>query len=184
MPLKLRDRRNTSSLVQKYRNPEPSLGVIDSQSVKGTPLSENGFDGNKKVNGRKRHILTDCLGSVLAVVITTANVQDRDGFTLLTDNFKTKFPNIKKVLVDAAYNGEPTRNFTKQTGIPVERPDKEKGTTGFVPIWKRWVVERTFGWFVWQRILSRCYDRLPESEEAWVYLASAARLSRHLASSS
>lgn len=128
--------------------------------------------------------MTDCLGNVLAVVITTADIQDRDGFALLTDNFKTKFPGIKKVLVDGAYNGEPIRNFTKQTGIPVEHPDKKKGTAGFVPIWKRWVIERTFGWFGWQRILSKCYERLPKSEEAWIYFASAARLSRRLASSS
>lgn len=164
----------------EYRDPEPSLGVVDSQSVKGTSLSKNGYDGNKNINGRKRHILTDCLGIVLLAVVTTANVQDRDGFAMMTKNFKIKFPCIKKVLADGVYNGEPIRNFVKQTGIKVEHSKKPKSTTGFVPIWKRWVIERTFGWFSWKRLLGRCHERLPESEEAWIYLASASRLSRRL----
>ncbi len=170
--------------IREGRNPEPTLGIIDSQSVKGTEMTQgSGYDGNKKVKGRKRHLLVDVLGIVLAVVATAASVQDRDGFTLLTQNFKSRFGTIKTILVDGIYNGDPIRHFERDSGVSVQVKEKPPGEPGFVPVVKRWAVERTFGWFTWDRVLSRCYDRLPRSEEAWIYLASASRLAHRLAPS-
>jgi putative transposase len=159
-----------------HRDPEPSVGIIDSQSVKGTSLSENGFDGGKKVNGRKRHVMVDVLGIVLAVVVTSANVQDRDGLTRLTHNLNQRFPKMKLILVDAIYNGEPIREAERKYGVRIEVREKDLALEGFCPIRQRWVVERTFGLLGWDRLLSRCYERLVESEEAWVYLSSIRRL--------
>jgi transposase len=172
-----------STVEVEYRSPEPSVAVIDSQSVKGTPLTENGYDGNKKVNGRKRHIAVDVLGIILFVVVTTANVQDRDGFTLLTRDIREELPRVECILVDGVYNGTPIREFEERNQtIRVETRDKTPNQSGFVPIRQRWVVERTFGWLVWDRLLSKCVDRLPKSEESFTFLASARRCARKLGS--
>ena len=126
------------------------------------------------------HVLTDVLGIVLGVVVTAASVQDRDGFALLTKDIETQFPTIKTILVDGVYNGDPIRQMMARTGVKVRVSEKPTGVPGFVPVRKRWAVERTFGWLTWERLLNRCYERHPSSEAAWIYLASATRLARVL----
>jgi putative transposase len=142
---------------------------------------ETGFDGGKKIKGRKRHVLVDVLGIVLAVVVTGAHVQDRDGFVQVTSNLSTHLPTIEKILVDSIYNGEPIKQFETRTGVTVEITRPPAGATTFVVVAKRWVVERAFGWHNWDRILSKSYERLASNEAAWVLLASANRLVRRLA---
>ena len=147
------------------------------------------------MNGRKRHLLVDTGGLVLRVVVHPANVTDRDGARLLLADVPTRWPTLRRLWVDAGYTGCLLHWVREELGLQVEvvkRPrvgvrkpaDQELPplTAGFPILPRRWVVERTFGWLGRSRRLSKDYEQLPATEEAWVYLAMSrlmlARLAR------
>lgn len=169
------------------RSAQPSAGILDSQSVKTSEAGgPRGFDGAKKVNGRKRHVLVDTTGLILNVVVHPADVQDREGGKLVLDGITQKLPKLEKVWADQGYTGGFQRWVHTTVGIVLEVVDpwwrqikrynpELLGSLGldatFNVVPRRWVVERTFGWLVKNRRLVRDDEALPETTEMLVYLA-------------
>lgn len=165
------------------RHKHPTAGCLDSQSVKTTSIGgARGFDAGKNVKGRKRHILVDTLGLLLAVVVTAASVSDPQGAKLLFARLGGACKKLRRIWVDGTYRGKLLDWVVDHWWFilqPVLRCDDVKG---FVVLPRRWVVERTFAWLTQCRRLSKDYERLPASSEALIYLAMTRLMIRRLAS--
>ncbi|MDQ3153522.1 MAG: IS5 family transposase [Actinomycetota bacterium] len=162
----------------------PTACSIDSQSVKAADTvgaASRGFDGGKKINGRKRHIAVDTLGLLLAVVVTAASVQDRDGACPLLAVLRERFSTITLIWADGGYAGRLVTWAAGVLRLRVTVVKRSDDTRGFVVVPRRWVVERTFGWLMRHRRLTRDYERLPEHHEAMVLWATVMIMTRQLA---
>jgi putative transposase len=166
------------------RKARPGLAILDSQSVKTTEVGgEHGFDGGKKVNGRKRHILVDTLGNLLKVIAHAANIGERDGAKRLLEELpEPLWERLETILADGGYDGADFQTWVKDAfDVELEISLRPHDKKGFVLVPQRWVVERSFAWFGRSRRLSKDYERWPENSEGMVYLASIQRLLKHLA---
>lgn len=167
------------------RRAEPSAGCVDSQSVKAATQGQDiGFDGGKKVKGRKRHMLVDTLGLILAVVVTAANISDQQGLkALLTAYFTARVRRLRKLWVDGGYRGLPLAAWVlglKRT-YKVRLEVVEREGQGFHVVKRRWVVERTLAWVFNYRRHSKDYEVLTDSSEAMIQISMIHVLLRRLA---
>ena len=169
---------------RERRNPAPSAGIVDSQSLKGADTvsaASRGYDAGKKINGRKRHIVTDTIGLLLVVMVTAAAIQDRDGGSGILKLLHGSLASVGLVYADGGYQGRLVALAQSAWGIALEIVRKPADQRGFAVLPRRWVVERTFSWLVRWRRLVRDYERLPQTHEAMVKWAMVGLMLNRLA---
>jgi transposase len=168
--------------VKEGRAPEPTAAVIDTQTVKtsvNVPVTSQGTDAGKKIVGRKRGIITDALGLLLAVTVTAAGLSDNAIGIRLLNAAKNTYPTISKAWVDSGFKNAAVEHGAT-IGIDVEVVPRKSNTRGFHVLKRRWVVERTLGWLMLHRRLARDYETLDSSSEAMINIASIDNLTRRI----
>lgn len=163
------------------RDPEPSAAILDSQSAKTTEAGgPRGYDAGKKVNGRKRHILVDTLGLLLAIIVHPADIQDRDGAKLVLAKVRDQLPRLKLIWADGGYAGALIAWVQSHCGWALEIVKRLGDAVGFQLLPHRWIVERTLSWLGRARRLSKDYEERPECSESMVYIAMIRLMLRRL----
>ncbi|MET8221324.1 IS5 family transposase [Streptomyces hirsutus] len=166
------------------RETEPTAGIIDAQSVRAAatvPAASRGYDGGKKVPGRKRHIVTDTLGLLLVVAVTAANIGDRDAAVGLLRRLRHLHRDITLVWADGGYTGSLVDRAREKLALTLQIVKRTDDMRGFVVLPRRWVAELTFAWLMNSRRLARDYETRPENSEAMIQWSMVTRMSRRLA---
>ena len=161
----------------------PTAAVVDSQSAPTTQAGgPRGYDAGKRIYGRKRHIVTDTNGLLLAVHVHPANVQDCHGAVPLLERLRMRFPKLRHVFADRIYRGNQLATALSHCGRwTIEIVERPQGVKGFQLLPRRWVVERTFAWFGRCRRLAKDFEGSAATEAAWLLVAHLRLLTRRLA---
>lgn len=172
--------------AQADKRSEPTAAILDSQTVRAADQAgERGYDAAKKTKGIKRHLLVDTLGLLLAVGVTRADVPERAGARRLLDRALAGFRWLRCLWADQGYSGEDLATWVaahRKTGtLRLAVVPRDKSQRGFAALPKRWIVERTFGWFMKHRRLVRHYEVKPAHAEAWLHLSMIGLMLRRLA---
>jgi putative transposase len=140
-----------------------------------------GSTGGKKVTGRKRQLLVDTAGNLLAVQVQPAGIADGPGARGVLTQALRLVPTVRKLWADSAYNAEALSAWLAEhwPQLDLEIVRRAEGTAGFAVQPRRWVVERSFAWLGLNRLLSKEYERLPWHAEGWILLASISLLLNH-----
>jgi transposase len=182
--IRLHDALRDRARLRAGRHPSPTAAVIDSASVRGAdtvPARSRGYDAGKRINGRKRHLAVDTGGLLLAVVVTIAGIQDRDGAHRLLTALRGRFSTIGLVWADGGYTGRLVAWAQRVLALTVTIVKRTDDLVGFRVIPRRWVVDRTLAWISKHRHCVRDYETRPEHAEAMVYIAMIMTMSRRLA---
>ena len=176
----IHDKLRATVRLQAGRKESPSLGLIDYQSVKTMSVTAvKGFDGNKKIAGRKRFIITDVMGLLMGLHVTTANIGERAGALLVLAKLTNRFERLTTILADQGFDGiEFIGKVKTQFCLTLEVVCQVLGLKGFTVLPKRWIVERTFGWFSFHRRLSKDYEVKESHSEAFIYWSMIRIMSR------
>ncbi|MEV8018034.1 transposase [Streptomyces sp. NPDC086554] len=166
------------------RRPAPYLTWVHrraAEAAASVPAASRGFDGGKKINGRRRHVITDCLGLLLVVLVAAGNVTDRQAARVLLPQLRERFRKITLVWADGGYRGRLVTWVREELQLTLEIVKRSDDMSGFVVLPRRWVVERTLGWLMRSRRLVGNFETLPASSEAFIYFSQAMLMSRRLA---
>ena len=155
------------------RKHSPSVGIIDSRSVKTSHHVDctKGIDGGKKIKGRKQHIIVDTMGLLLAITVHAANIHDSRGAIDVIDQLRHRFPRLTKIIADGGYRGELINKVKSAFGWALEVVMRKDDSPKFKVLPKRWIVERTFSWLENYRRLTIDYEFYAQNSEAMVQLA-------------
>ena len=163
----------------KGKKPTASVGIIDSPSSDTTEVDdeERGYDAAKNVSGRKRHIIVDTLGLIMAIVIHAASIQDDNGVKLVFQVLGERFQRLRVIFADSAYGKMGLPNWVKQCfGWILQTVLRPVGVKGFAVLPKRWIFERTFAWVGKYRRNAKDDERNPESSKAMINIAMTSRM--------
>jgi transposase len=163
------------------REASPSAAVIDSQTVKAPAARERGYDANKKIVGRKRHIAVDTDGRLLMVNLTTADISDSAGAQAILDAIRKRWPWVKHLFADGAYDRGKLMSKAAFLDFVIEIIRRIDGEPGFKVLPRRWVVERTFGWLMRWRRLVRDYEQRLDVSKSMIHVAMGSLLLRRIA---
>ncbi|WP_425824884.1 IS5 family transposase [Streptomyces fractus] len=180
----LHDRLRGRVRIAAGREPEPSAAVIDSQSVKADAVvgsGSRGYDGGKKINGRRRHLICDTLGLLLMIHVSAGDVTDRQAATDMLPALTGRFPTVTKLWADGGYTGTLITWALAVLHLVVTVVKRTDDLKGFAVLPRRWCVERSFAWLLRSRRLARDYERRPDSSEAMIQWSMTMLMIRRLA---